>query len=475
MYESFYGLKSRPFQLMPDPRLLFESRTHTRALSYLIYGMERREGFVVITGEVGTGKTLLLQTLLSQIQVRHLSVARIATANLDAEAVIASVAGAFGVPYQGRSKFELLDALVARLSTGRGVGSLLILDEAQTCTVAALEELRAISNLQAGGQALVQVVLVGQTELRHMLAAPQMSHLRQRIVASHHLSPLDADEVVGYIEHRLTRAGWQQDRLEIGFDVFQRVNDWSAGIPRRINLLMDRFLVFGFLEEKRVLLLEDLEVVIEEFEKEFGHDDLLVDAVDYHAQASRADADGAEINELKDRLAALERALRNAHGQEKAAALMARHEPHVDREALIAATMRLETLERAMADVDLVASKAVANAQIEPPARLSDLSESGSESPVSSGAIAHGDAGADDNSANRARVDSTAAEEKGSKPVSDVSLPKPSDANEDEGEDEDEDSAADIINSGIRSPAGAKAMPEETSRPHFFSWGRRHD
>lgn len=470
MYERFYSLKSRPFQLMPDPRLLFESRTHTRALSYLIYGMERREGFVVITGDIGTGKTLLLQTLLGQLQTRHMSVARIATANLDAEAVIASVAGAFGVSFKGQSKFELMDALVARLAGGRGRGSLLIVDEAQTCTVEALEELRAISNLQAGGQALIQVVLVGQTELRQMLAGPQMSHLRQRIVASHHLLPLDADEISGYIEHRLTRAGWQKDQLEFGLDVYERVLDWSGGIPRRINLLMDRFLVFGFLEEKRILLLEDLEIVIGEFEDEFGHDDLLVDLPSNDVEPRPDEGDG-QVRALNERIVALEHALRTAHGNEKAAALLARHEPHVDREALIGAMLRIDRLERAMADADpsgqtyaeLTRSAVKANSETAADTKTPEKTEP-----------------------NRAKAQTEPAEAvkpparptpRPPEPEADmtefeVEAPESGGPAENQGDD---DSAADIINSGIARPSRSNDSSGPASRPHFFGWGRRND
>jgi len=355
VYEKFYKLKSRPFQLMPDPRLLFESRNHKRALDYLIYGLERREGFVVITGDVGTGKTLLLQTMLTQISVRHLQIARVAMANLDAESVVAAVAGAFGLPQKSRSKFELLDALIAKLGSGRNKGSLLIVDEAQACTVEALEELRAISNLQAGGQALVQVILVGQTELRDLLHRGSMAHLRQRIVASHHLLPLEADEVPQYVLHRLDAVGWQAGRPNIARDIFDPIMAWSRGIPRRINLIMDRLMVYGFLEEKMYLGAEDVAVVIEEFQSELGGDEL---ALDEHSASAQPQADderaservGGTIDALNDRIAALERSLRNAYGDERARMLLARHEGHVEEEALVSTMLRLDRIERAMSD-----------------------------------------------------------------------------------------------------------------------------
>ncbi|MES1925734.1 AAA family ATPase [Salinisphaera sp. T31B1] len=341
MYERFYALNARPFQLMPDPRLVFESRNHTRALSYLIYGMERREGFVVISGDVGTGKTLLLQTMLAQQNYRQGSVARVAMANIDGEAVLPAVAGAFGVAYKGRSKYELLDALVARLATTQG--SLLIVDEAQACTVEALEELRVISNLQAQGRALVQIVLIGQTELRGVLARPSMAHLRQRIVASYHLQPLERDEVEGYIEHRLGKVGWRPGRPSIGAGVYGRIHEWTGGIPRRINLIMDRFLLFGFLEERQSLSIEDLESVIAEFEKEFAGDELALDETAVAAPSGGAAA--SNLNALTDRIAGLERALRNIYGDEQAQQLLSRHLAGAEQRGLVEALLRVDQLE----------------------------------------------------------------------------------------------------------------------------------
>ena len=347
MYERFYKLKGRPFQLMPDPRLLFESRNHTRGLSYLIYGVERNEGFVVITGDVGTGKTLLLQTLLNQLQTQHLSIARVAMANVDGDAVLPAVAGAFGVAYKARSKFELLDALVAKLAPNRSRGSLLIVDEAQTCSPEALEELRVISNLQADGQALLQVILIGQTELRSVLSRPSMAHLRQRIVASYHLTPLDADEIAGYIEHRLEKVGWRSGQPSFEQGVYARVHEWAGGIPRRINLIMDRLLLYGYLDERMMLTVEDLEVVIQEFEDEFASDDLALDDAPAPSGTHSAVSTSANtsVTALTDRVAGLERALRRQYGDARADTLLAEHAASAEQRALVDALLRVERLE----------------------------------------------------------------------------------------------------------------------------------
>lgn len=345
MYERYYQLRARPFQLMPDPRRLYQTSGHDRGLSYLIYGLERAEGVVVVTGDVGTGKTLLLQVLLGQIPTRGLSVARVAMANADADTVVASVAAAFGVSVRGQSRVELLDALAARLSAGRNRRGLLIVDEAQTCGDAALEELRLLSNLQARGEALLQLVLVGQTELRARLKRAEMSHLRQRIVASFHLEPLAENDVAGYIEHRLDCVGWRRDKLSFEPGVYARVHEWSRGVPRRINQIMDRLLLLGYLEERRQLGVTDLDTAIEEFEAEFGADGLIYDA---EAGADTADADVIpSISEdptesaLLGRIGELEQALTHAIGAER---VQRERNERAERE-LATAWFRLQALE----------------------------------------------------------------------------------------------------------------------------------
>jgi type II secretory pathway predicted ATPase ExeA len=350
MYEFFYNLSARPFQLMPDPRLLFESKDHKRALSYLLYGLERREGFVVITGDVGMGKTLLVQRLLGEPRTRAMSVARVAMANLDAGALLPTVASAFGLPHKARSKIELLDDLVSRLLPSQDRGAMLIVDEAQTCTAEALEELRAISNLQANGRALLQIFLVGQTDLRQTLSRANMGHLRQRIVASHHLHPLDSDEVRAYIQHRLRMVGWA-DKPTFTDEVYTGIHDWSRGVPRRINLLMDRFLLYGYLEQLENLTAPDLQVVVGEFEEEFSGDNLATG--DDHlagAETSPATAN-SDLNGLNARLDSLEQSLASALGRVRAAELIDQHQAQAESQAVLAAQMRLARLESLVADL----------------------------------------------------------------------------------------------------------------------------
>lgn len=306
MYEPFYNLSCRPFRLLPDPQFIFRNQEHKRALSYLLYGLEQGEGFVVITGDVGTGKTLLIHSLTRELEQREVTVAHVATANLDADGVLPMVTSAFGLAHDGASKAELLARLSQLQHCPRG--ALLVVDEAQTLTPAALEELRALSNIQTGGRALLQIFLVGQTELYATLGSPRMEQLRQRIIASHHLKPLDAEEVTDYIRHRLVSAGWRGDP-KLAKKLCRRVHGWSLGVPRRINQIMDRLLVYGYLEEKHKLAYADVQTVIEEFEAE------LPDAVIPPVEAeTNTPLDATDEGLLFRRMAALEERLERLEG-----------------------------------------------------------------------------------------------------------------------------------------------------------------
>lgn len=351
MYEQFYKLTGLPFQLTPDPRLLFHARDHSRAESYLLYGLQRCEGLVVITGHVGTGKTLLLQNMLDGLRDRHLAIARVALANLDAVSVMPSVAAAFGIDPTGLNKFELMEALTEHLMPSRRRGSLLIVDEAQAASMEALEELRTLSNLQAYGRSLIQIFLIGQSELHETLARPDMAHLRQRIVASHHLRPLDSSEIQGYIDFRLEQFG-RNGPPYLSQGIFERVYEWSGGIPRRINLLMDRLLLYGYLEDKTELDVDDLEVVITEFAEEFA-DDLLVEGGE-ESQASVTPASSgieAETAELSNRMQLLEQAMRAEFGHARVDASLESHKSWAERRALADVRSRLTRLENLLCEL----------------------------------------------------------------------------------------------------------------------------
>ncbi|HEX5352527.1 MAG TPA: AAA family ATPase [Rhodanobacteraceae bacterium] len=269
MYETFYKLGGKPFRLTPDPAMLFPSKGHKRAMSYLLYGFEQGEGFVMITGAVGTGKTLLIQKLFEELSRRNIAVASIASANLDGEDILPAVAAELNLPYEGRSKEALLQDLKQHLIalSARHSHALLVVDEAQTLTPTALEMLRILSNLEVGGRALLQIFLVGQTDLRRIIVSNRMEQLRQRIVASFRLEPLELEESRAYILHRLHAVGWNNDpKLAPG--VFAAVHRASRGIPRKINLIMDRLMLYGYLEELHALDEAALTTVLDEIRDE---------------------------------------------------------------------------------------------------------------------------------------------------------------------------------------------------------------
>lgn len=286
MYEAFYGLSNKPFQLNPDPSFYFGSKQHRRAKAYLEYGVQRNEGFIVITGEVGAGKTTVVRGLLASLDPSKVIAANLVTTQLDAEDTLRLVGAAFGVRVKDVSKADVLMALEAYLVSqiNHGKRCLLIVDEAQNLTPRAVEELRMLSNFQFGQQALLQTFLVGQPEFRAILQSPTMQQLRQRVTATCHIGPLDLNETQGYIEHRLKCAG-SSGRPAFDSAAFEAIHKTSGGIPRRVNLICDRLLLLGFLGNKDAFGPDDVSEVVNEI-----HDESAV-------PANRTQGDGSDWDE----------------------------------------------------------------------------------------------------------------------------------------------------------------------------------
>ncbi|MEP6868057.1 MAG: XrtA/PEP-CTERM system-associated ATPase [Novosphingobium sp.] len=252
MFDDFYGLTGRPFQLTPDAAFYFESGTHRKALSYLSYGLAQGEGFVVITGEVGAGKSTLVAHLMATIDPARLTAAQVVTSALDGEEIIHVVAQAFGLMIDGHDKAAALGAIEGFLHEEARAGRrcLLVVDEAQNLSVSALEELRMLSNFQLGAHPLLQTLLLGQPEFRDTLQhSPMLEQLRQRVIAAHHLDAMEPAEVQPYVEHRLSCVGWKGNP---NFDqrVFTELYAASGGVPRRINQIFNRLLLLGAVEER---------------------------------------------------------------------------------------------------------------------------------------------------------------------------------------------------------------------------------
>src|SRR5215207_3590069 len=266
MYERFFDLRERPFALSPDPEYLYPSRVHREALGYLRYGLESHAGFVVITGPIGSGKTTLLQALLRTLDAQT-TVGRILNTMLEPRELLETIVMDFGLEAEGRSKPTLLRDLAQFLVEQRIAGRLvlLVIDEAQNLGFAALEELRMLSNMETEKSKLLQIVLVGQPNLRDKLVAPELEQLRQRITVSYHLAPLDPAETANYVNHRLRRAALGVP-LEFPREVTDTVHARSRGVPRIINVICDAALVFGYAEERRQIDLPLMREVLAELE-----------------------------------------------------------------------------------------------------------------------------------------------------------------------------------------------------------------
>lgn len=276
MYDTYYGLSGRPFQLTPDPQFYFESASHKKALSYLGYGLNQGEGFIVITGEVGAGKSTLVAHLMERIDRSAMSVAQVVTSALDGEELIHVVAQSFGLSVDGHDKAGALGAIEQFLQDEARAGRrcLLIVDECQNLDFTALEELRMLSNFQLGSHPLLQSLLLGQPEFRRTLAQhPDLDQLRQRIIASHHLEALDEEEVEAYVTHRLAHVGWDgRPLLEDG--LLSALYAATGGIPRRVNQVMNRLLLLGAIEEQDTIGATMLDAVMEEMSTDQANGDV---------------------------------------------------------------------------------------------------------------------------------------------------------------------------------------------------------
>lgn len=268
MYEAYYRLRGRPFQLSPDPRFFFSSKGHRRAMAYLEYGVHQGDGFIVITGEIGAGKTMLARTLARKLESRNLVMAHVVNTQLEADELLLMVAAAFGLAPEN-SKAILLRKLQDYLLSCNSLGkrALLLVDEAQNLPLSSVEELRMLSNLQCGERPLLQSFLLGQPEFRRTLHSPALEQLRQRVTAFFHLGPIDRQETEAYIVHRLHTVAWNGDP-SFSCDAFDGIYQYTGGIPRKINLLCDRLMLMGRLDEKHLFTKREVDEVIEDLERE---------------------------------------------------------------------------------------------------------------------------------------------------------------------------------------------------------------
>ncbi len=272
MYRSFFGLTEKPFNVTPDPRFLFFSKSHEEALGHLIYGIKERKGFIEITGEVGTGKTILCRSLLDELD-KDVRTALILNPSLSEIELLKMINGDFGIGDKGNTKKELIDNLnkflLDQLSEGKN--AVLIIDEAQNLEPQIMEQIRLLSNLETASEKLIQIILVGQPELRENLALPNLRQLNQRISVRYHIKALEMEEIGRYIYHRLAVAGSRGD-IKFTSSAIESIYVYSQGIPRKVNILCDQALLAAYVAETNEVDHFIIDKSIEEIEAKGGRE-----------------------------------------------------------------------------------------------------------------------------------------------------------------------------------------------------------
>jgi len=262
MYETYFNLRVKPFELVPDPRFIFLSKSHKKALSFLNYGIQERSGFILLTGEVGSGKTTLIRGLINK-KYERLVLAKIFNTCVTSEQLLAMINDDFGLPVQGKDKVALIRDLNGFLVEQYACGNqpVLIIDEAQNLGTDLLEEIRMLSNLETDDSKLLQIILVGQPELRTILAAPGLLQLRQRISINCHIQALNRQETAQYIEHRLDVAGNAKAAV-FPPETLDYIYQYSRGIPRLINIICDFLMLSAFAEETSTITIDMVSEII---------------------------------------------------------------------------------------------------------------------------------------------------------------------------------------------------------------------
>ncbi|OIQ49150.1 hypothetical protein BerOc1_01074 [Pseudodesulfovibrio hydrargyri] len=373
MYEEFFNFRSKPFDLLPNPDMLFMSRSHGKALSYLRYGIEERVGFILLSGEVGAGKTTLIRELIKR-HLDNVTLAKIFNTKADSHQLLTMINDDFGLETDGRSKAALLrdlnEFLIDQYAAGKR--AVLIIDEAQNLSTDLLEEIRMLSNLETDGGKLLQIVLVGQPELRDTLNSPELLQLRQRIQIGCHLKPLDREEVTEYIYYRMESAG-NREAVTFAPDALDLIHDLSRGVPRLINILCDYLLLDAFAAEKRDIAGEDVAAIAEEldFERQYWQSEQerpTGAATGIHRARKlpkRASQVLKTINDLGNRLDALERS--SSRTDQNAVAVLMNRLESVEK--------RLKMLEDGMESVKAMCWNRMAQPRLEPTAKVEKKEE----------------------------------------------------------------------------------------------------
>ena len=293
MYESFFHLTGKPFELLPDPDFLYLSPVHRKAITYLDYGIRERAGFILMTGEVGSGKTTIIKNIIKSLDT-NVNTSKIFNTSVTTHQLLSLINDDFGLEIAGKDKIalfkDLYDFLIREFEAGRHC--LLLIDEAQNLSPDCLEEVRMLSNLETENSKLLQIILVGQPELRKILAATEMRQLRQRISINCHITPLDREQTEAYILHRLERAG-NRNAVTFTSDSFDIIQQHTRGIPRLINIMCDFLLLSAFVEETTSLSGEMVQEIAADlqFERNYWNADVSGDSAGVDGDRSVPDAE----------------------------------------------------------------------------------------------------------------------------------------------------------------------------------------
>jgi general secretion pathway protein A len=311
MYKHFYNLQRNPFEITPDPSFLFATKKHNEALATLYYGVKRRKGFVVMTGEVGTGKTLLVRCLLQILSRANVAYAYVFNPRLSPMEFLQYIAGDFRLPTAGKSKSELLldlsSYVIARFQ--KGLTTVLVVDEAHHLSIDVLEEVRLLTNLETPREKLLQILLVGQQELDEKLDSTDLRQLKQRIALRSHLGSLDLDETRGYVHRRLQLAGNTNPSELFPGETILELHQQSRGFPRLINTVCENALIHGYARQSRSITPEIITEIAVNFRLNVEHPSTA-------AQSTRGDGHAAEVQEAAMTLLDLYAHLRNAQKSE---------------------------------------------------------------------------------------------------------------------------------------------------------------
>ncbi len=306
MYTEYFGLKCKPFQITPDPEFLYLSKTHKKAMNYLDYGIRENSGFILVTGEIGAGKTTIVRNMMKSLP-ENVQLARINNTRVDSDTLIAMINEEFGLETIGKSKIEMLrnlnDFLIAQYAEGHQC--VLVIDEAQNLSMDLVEEVRLLSNLETDKSKLLQIILVGQPELRATLSRPELEQLSQRITVSCHLRPLLLEETEEYIKHRLSVAG-NADAVAFDEGVIEEIYRYSGGRPRLINVVCDYALLGAFSDQLKSITLKQISEVTEDLIAERESTEELLEKVDSSGHETASPACGDGLDAINDRLSRLE-------------------------------------------------------------------------------------------------------------------------------------------------------------------------